>query len=256
MDPCQGAVRDGLAGLPGKYGEITPFLCDGTWITLQVTFGGMVIASILAFLVGLAATSRLRTVRGVARTYVEFIRGTSVIVQMVWVFFALPLITGYKLTPMFAGIITIGLSLGAYGSEVVRGGIQAVPVTQREAGIALNLSAFQRLRHIILPQALVGMLPPMNNQYIELLKSTSLVSAITLGDVIFEAKTLINSGSDRLTVMTLVMVIYLVIALLITLCMRLLERRAARMVGRDVPPLIRRPSAPRVSAPAPVGGDA
>ncbi|RAY14975.1 ectoine/hydroxyectoine ABC transporter permease subunit EhuC [Actinomadura craniellae] len=211
-----------------------PFLCGGAWITVQATLGGMVLATALALAAGLAALSRRRAVRAVARVYLEFFRGTSVIVQMFWIFFALPVLTGYRVAPLFAGILALGLNLGAYGSEVVRGAVQAVPQAQREAAVALNLTPYQRMRYVILPQALVGMIPPLNNTYIELLKATSLVSAISVGDLIFESKALINTGSDRVTVMVLVMLFYLLLAAVITLCMRTLERRAARMVGRDV----------------------
>lgn len=222
--------------LPGTLGEAMPLLCEGAWTTAQVSIGGTAIAAVLAFAVGLAATSRLRAVRVSARTSMEFVRGTSVIIQMIWLFFALPLLTGYRLTPLFAGVLAIGLSMGAYGSEVVRGAVQAVPAAQWEAATALSLTSYQRMRHVILPQALVGMLPPLNNLLIELVKATSLVSAISLGDLIFESKSLINSGADRLTVMLLIMGIYLLFALAITVVMRLLERRAARVVGRVTAP--------------------
>lgn len=242
------------AELPGVFGDSMPFLCDGAWVTVQATLGGAALATVLALVTGLAALSRHRLVRGVARVYMEFFRGTSVIVQMFWIFFAMPVLTGYRLAPLFAGILALGLNLGAYGSEVVRGAIQAVPKPQREAAVALNFTPYQRMRHVILPQAFVGMIPPLNNTYIELLKATSLVSAISVGDLIFESKALINSGSDRVTVMALIMLFYLLFAGVITTGMRLLERRAARMVGRDVSPMPWRRSGPRKTAAEPIGG--
>ncbi|WP_433324780.1 ectoine/hydroxyectoine ABC transporter permease subunit EhuC [Spirillospora sp. CA-294931] len=231
--------------------DIAPALRDGAWVTVQLTLGGTVIALVLAFATGLAATSPRRWVRAVVRAYMEFVRGTSVIVQLIFVFLVLPKMFGYKFdSALTAGIVVIGLSMGAYGSEIVRGALQAVPVPQREAAVALNFTPYQRLRYVLFPQALVGMLPPMNNMLIELLKSTALVTAISLGDLIYQADDVMNSGADKLTTMLAVMTIYLVFALLITLLMRLLERRAARVVGREVPPLFRRPTAPPVTADA------
>src|SRR5690606_13742339 len=129
---------------------------------------------------GLMATASRRSVRAVARVYMEFFRGTSILVQLFWLFYAMPILTGYQLDKLFAGILALGLNLGAYGSEVVRGAVQAVPPGQREAAVALNFSPYQRMRYVILPQAFVEMVPPMNNLLIELLKATSLLSAITV----------------------------------------------------------------------------
>lgn len=147
-----------------------PFLCEGAVITLQSTLGGSLLAIAIALLVGLMAMSGHAWVRGVARVYMEFFRGTSVLVQLFWIFYAMPILTGFQLDKSFAGILALGLNLGAYGSEVVRGAVQSVPQGQREAAIALNFSPYHRMRYVILPQAFVGMIPPMNNLLIELLK--------------------------------------------------------------------------------------
>jgi polar amino acid transport system permease protein len=227
INPCS-------SDLPGTLGDAMPFICKGAVVTVQVTLGGTVLAIALALVTGLMATSHVWLIRAVARVYMEFFRGASVLVQLFWVFYAMPTITGYRISSLFAGILTLGLNLGAYGSEVVRGAIQAVPQPQREAGIALNFSPYQRLRRIILPQAFVGMLPPMNNLLIELLKATSLVSAITVADMTFQANLIVSSGSDQLLVFGIVMVIYYLMAQVITLVMRVIERRAATGMGRDV----------------------
>ncbi|TQS24418.1 ectoine/hydroxyectoine ABC transporter permease subunit EhuC [Microbispora hainanensis] len=212
-----------------------PFLCDGTVITLQSAIGGSVIAIAIALPVGLMATSRHRRARAVARVYMEFFRGTSVLVQLFWLFYAMPLLTGFQLDKIFAGVLALGLNLGAYGSEVVRGAVRAVPRGQREAAVALNFSPFQRMRYVVLPQAFVEMVPPMNNLLIELLKATSLLSAITVADLAYEGRLLVNSGSDQLIVFALLLVIYFLLSYLITLLMRFVERRAARVVGRERP---------------------
>jgi polar amino acid transport system permease protein len=227
INPCS-------SDLPGTLGDSMPFICKGAVVTVQVTLGGAVLAITLALVVGLMATSHVWLIRAVARVYMEFFRGASVLVQLFWVFYAMPTITGYRISSLFAGILTLGLNLGAYGSEVVRGAIGAVPQPQREAGIALNFSTYQRMRRIILPQAFVGMIPPMNNLLIELLKATSLVSAITVADMTFQANLTVSSGSDQLIVFGVVMVIYYLMSQVITLVMRRIERRAAAGMGRDV----------------------
>ncbi|MFI7618517.1 ectoine/hydroxyectoine ABC transporter permease subunit EhuC [Nonomuraea terrae] len=237
INPCS-------AELPGTLGEAMPFLCRGAVVTLQSTLGGSVLAIAIALVVGLMASSRLRSVRGVARVYMEFFRGTSVLVQLFWLFYAMPILTGYQFDKVAAGILALGLNLGAYGSEVVRGAVQAVPPAQREAAVALNFTPYQRMRHVILPQAFVAMVPPMNNLLIELLKTTSLLSVITVADLAYQGRLLVNSGSDQLIVFALMLVIYFLFSYLITLLMRFVEGRAARLVGRERPR--RRRSAPAV----------
>jgi polar amino acid transport system permease protein len=229
INPCS-------SDLPGTLGDAMPFICEGAVVTVQVTLGGAALAIVLALVSGLAATSPVWLVRAVARVYMEFFRGASVLVQMFWIYYAMPTVTGYRVGALFAGILTLGLNLGAYGSEVVRGAIQAVPQPQREAGIALNFSPYQRMRRIVLPQAFVGMIPPMGNLLIELLKATALVSAITVADMTYEAKLVVDSGNDQLIVFGVLMVIYFLMSQVITVVMGVIERRAAKGMGRDVPP--------------------
>jgi polar amino acid transport system permease protein len=228
INPCS-------SDLPGTFGNAMPFICKGAQVTAEVTAGGAVLAVVLAAVAGLAATSHLRLVRGVSRVYMEFFRGASVLVQLFWIFYAMPAITGYRLSPIFAGVLTLGLNLGAYGSEVVRGAIKAVPAPQREAAIALNLSPYQRMRRVILPQAFVGMVPPGTSLMIELLKATSLVSAISVADMTYQANVTVSSIGHQFAIFGIVMVIYFLMAQVITVVMRVVERRAAAMVGRDVP---------------------
>jgi polar amino acid transport system permease protein len=218
-------------------------LLDGALVTVQVTIYGGLLGTAMAVLSGLAGFSSSWPVRAVSRTYVEFFRGTSAIVQLFWVFFGVPLVApllpGFiperfvRLTPLEAGIVVLGLNMGAYGSEVVRGAIQAVGKGQREAAIALSLSPFQRMRYVIFPQAVLAMLPPYGNLLIELLKGTALVSLITLSDMTFEAQKLrVNGTADSLSIYTTLLFMYFFIALVITGVIRLLERYFAR--GLDI----------------------
>lgn len=207
---------------------------DGMWITVQVTVLAAALGTALSILSGLAGMSPNRAVRWTNQVYVDFFRGTSAIVQLFWIFFALPLL-GISLSPLIAGVATLGLNMGSYGSEVVRGAIRAVPQGQAEASIALNLTAYDRMRHIVFPQAAVAMLPPYGNLLIELLKASALVSLITLPDLTFEAQKLRVNGTATTTVLfSLALVLYFVLAMGITGLVRLAETYLGRglEVGR------------------------
>lgn len=210
--------------------DLLPPLLSGLVVTLQLFAGGCCVAGVIALVAGLGRLSKNRLVRATATSYVEFFRGTSALVQLYWFYFALPLL-GIDLGAMVCGILVLGLNTGSYGAEVVRGAVQAVPRVQQEAAIALNLSPFQRLRFVTLPQALLAILPPANNLLIELLKNTSLASLITISEMTFEGQ-ILRSGSLRTAeIFGLLLVLYFLVAMAVTALMRGLERRLA--FGRD-----------------------
>ncbi len=134
--------------------------------------------------------------------YVEIFRGTSALVQLFWLFFVLPQF-GVMIDAFAVAVLALGLNVGAYGSEVVRGAIKSVARGQWEASIALNMSRAQMLRRIILPQAFIAMIPPWGNLFIELLKSTALVSLITLSDLAFRAQQMNQTTLKTLPIFTL-----------------------------------------------------
>ncbi len=125
--------------------------------------------------------------RWLATLHIEFFRGTSIYVQLFWAYFVLPFM-GISLSPLAAGVLALGLNVGAYAAEVVRGAILSVPKDQYEATVALNLTQVNRMRHVILPQALPLMLPTFDDNAIELLKATAVVSLISLTDMTFQAQ--------------------------------------------------------------------
>jgi polar amino acid transport system permease protein len=183
---------------------------------------------VVAVVSGLAGLSPFRLVRWLNRIYVEVFRGTSAIIQLFWAFFALPLL-GVTISPLEAGVYVLGLNMGAYGSEVVRGAVKAVPRGQYEAAIALSLSPLNRMRHVIFPQAIPAMLPPYGNLLIELLKGTALVSLITLSDILFEIQKLRTSGAGTAQELYVIgLMLYFIIALGITGGIRTAERLASR----------------------------
>jgi polar amino acid transport system permease protein len=201
--------------------DLLPPLAQGLLATLEVTLGGAALALVMGFAGGLGRRSRTRAIRWLAVAYIEVFRGTSALVQLFWVFFVLPFL-GVSVSPLAAGVLVLGLNIGAYGSEVVRGALQA---GQREAAIALNLNPFHRMRYVIFPQAVVAMLPPYGNLLIELLKGTALVSLVSLNELTFAAQTLRADTLRTPEIFSLVLVIYFLIAAVMTLGMRALERK-------------------------------
>jgi polar amino acid transport system permease protein len=214
----------GVSSVAKRPFDLLPTMMRGVAVTIKVTVGGALLAFVLAMIAGIARSSRFFVVRVVVGFYVEFFRGTSALVQLFWIFFVLPFL-GVTLTPMQAGILALGLNVGAYGSEVVRGALLAVPRSQVEATIALNMSPWLRLQRVILPQAFIRILAPFGNLLIELLKATSLVSLITLSDVTFQALSLRMTTGRTTEIFGLLLVIYFLLAYPLTLGVRWLERR-------------------------------
>ncbi|MBB6731736.1 ectoine/hydroxyectoine ABC transporter permease subunit EhuC [Cohnella zeiphila] len=211
--------------------HLLPPLLDGMKTTLLVTLYSIAVALVLAFAAGFGRLSKSRTVRGVTLVYVEVFRGTSLLVQLFWMYFALPLLLDVRIPAMSAAVLALGLNYGAYGSEVVRSCVLAVPKGQTEAAIALNLTPRQRMRRIILPQAWRMMLPAFGNLQIELLKGTSLVYLITLSDVTFRGMVLRSSNmTETPAIFGWILILFFIVAFALTRLIRFFERRAA--VGR------------------------
>jgi polar amino acid transport system permease protein len=220
-----------LLGISSSYAIFMPALLEGTVLTVKIALAGSALALLAAILAALAKLYGPLPLRWLANTYIEIFRGTSALVQLFWLFYVLPLF-GLSLEPYSAAVIGLGLNVGAYGAEVVRGAISAVPRGQWEASTALNMTRPQMLRRIILPQAFLAMIPPWGNLFIELLKSTALVSMITLGDLAFRAQQLNQTTMRTIPIFTLVLLIYLSLSLVITIAMRFVERRASQGLMR------------------------
>ena len=204
--------------------DLLPALAGGLGVTLELLAGGLVVAFVAALVAGLGRRSRLGPARWLATAYVELFRGTSALVQLFWVYFALPGL-GVSLDALTAGILVLGLNTGAYGAEVVRGAIQAVPRGQWEAATALGFTRGQALRRVVLPQAALRMLPPAGNLAIELLKNTALASTIALTELTFRAQALRSETLRTVGIFSLTLALYFVLAQGIRFGMERLERR-------------------------------
>lgn len=211
----------------GDWAGYLTLILAGALLTAKLTLMGCALALIVAFAAGLARLSRHWPIRALATTYIEFFRGTSIFVQLFWVYFVLPF-AGVSLTPLQSGVLALGLNVGAYGAEVVRGAVLAVPRDQIEACIAVNLTRFQRMRHIILPQALPLMLPTFGNNAIELLKATAIVSLISLSDMTFQAQVVRAQTGNTLIPFVTIMILYYLMSLTISAGIRWLEARVTR----------------------------
>ncbi|MER7202739.1 ectoine/hydroxyectoine ABC transporter permease subunit EhuC [Streptomyces sp. CB01635] len=212
------------------------WVLPGIWITIQLAVYSAALATVVAFGVGMARTHRLWIVRFAAGFYTEVFRGTSALILMFWIFFVLPQLAGWSLVPMWAAVLALGLSYGAYGAEVVRGALNSVTPAQREAGVALSFTPWQRMRLILLPQAVPEMIPPFSNLLIELLKGTALVSLLGIGDVSFAAYLVRLATQESAEIYAITLVIYFVIAFLLTRGMRALERKTKAGIGQRPDP--------------------
>lgn len=206
--------------------EYLPLLQKGLVTTLLVTVLGGILCLVVAFTLGLARSSTHAWLRWPAACIVEFLRGTSLVVQLFWLFFALPFF-GIQLSPLFAGVLALGLNEGSYASEVVRGSIASRPRGQTEAAIALNMTPALRMRRILLPQAVPAMLPPMGNIMVDLLKNSSLVSLVTVADLTFNAGLIRTSTGETALIYGIILVLYFILSLVISTVIALLERRFA-----------------------------
>ena len=208
-------------------------LLQGCWVTIELTVYSTILGALLAFGAGMGKLSHNPLIKALSVTYIEVFRGTSLLVQLFWLYFALPLLgeligLDLRFHPVTVGVLALGLNIGAYGAEVVRGAVQSVPRTQYEAAKALNFTRTQTLWRIALPQALPEMMPPFGNLAVQNLKDTALVSLISLGDLAFRAEQLRNLTQDSTTIYTMVLFMYFGMALVLAALMGLLERHVGR----------------------------
>jgi polar amino acid transport system permease protein len=207
-----------------------PHLVEGAGLTLLYTMSGAAAALVLSFVFGLMALSRQVVVRGVSRVIVELFRGTSLVVQLLWIYYVLPQL-GIRLDTFVAATLALGLNFGAYGSEVVRGAINSVPRAQWEATVALSMSPMTRMRRVIMPQALPEMVPPFSNLWIQILKSSSLLFLIQITELAFQVQEL-RYEVGSLTAFSVALVVYFLLSQVLVAITRGIEHRAAARVGR------------------------
>lgn len=205
--------------------DALPVLLEGIWYTIFIALAGLLIGFLLGAIMGLARTAKNRIVFGLATLYVEVIRGTPIMVQALYIYFALPMMFGIQIDPIVAGITSIAINAGAYIAEIVRGSIQSVDRGQVEAGRSLGLSSLQTFIYVIWPQAFRRMIPALGNQFIISLKDTSLLTVIGVGELTRQGTIVVSANFRAVEIYTLVGLLYLAMTLTISIALRLLERR-------------------------------
>ena len=207
-----------------------PLLLVGAGVTIQITVLSTAIGFVIGLIVGVARISHLRPLRMLAEVYVEFFRGTPLLVQIFLFYFALPVITGQRIDPFIAAISACGINSGAYVAETFRSAVAAIPRGQFEAAATLNFTRMQTLRHVVIPQAVRIALPNLGNNFIDLIKGTSLVSVISMVDLFQTGKQIASRTFEPLAMYSEVAVIYLVIFTLLTAAQSALEKYSNRYV--------------------------
>jgi polar amino acid transport system permease protein len=208
--------------------QIMPTLLEGFKITILATILGALVAAVIGLALAIARRSPIAAVSRTVGFVSEFIRGTPLLVQLYFIFYVLPDI-GIRLSPLVAGVIGIGVHYATYTAEVYRAGIENVPRGQWEAAKATNLTTRQAWIHVVLPQAIPPMIPALANYFIAMFKETPLLSAITVLELMNQAKSIANSNYRYIEPMTLVGVFFLAVSLLSVVGLRWLEERYARM---------------------------
>ncbi|MEK6202265.1 MAG: amino acid ABC transporter permease [Desulfobulbaceae bacterium] len=196
------------------YLRILKFLPDGILVTFQVTIASICLALVLGLLAGLGRISKNRMVNLAASTYVEVIRGIPLLVQLFYIYFALGRIV--RVPDLVAAIIALGFCYGAYMAEVFRAGIMSIDQGQTEASLSLGFNRSQTMRYVILPQAWRTILPPVGNEFIALLKDTSLVSIIAVSDILRRGREFASESFLNFETNTLIAIIYLLITLVLS----------------------------------------
>lgn len=205
--------------------EFLPQVVTGLYYTLLISVLGLLIGFALGAIFGLGRIAKNKIIYGISTVYVEIIRGTPVLVQAIWIFFALPLIIGYNFESITAGVIVIALNSGAYIAEIVRGAVESIEKGQMEAGRSLGLNHSMTMRYIIWPQAFKRMIPPLGNQFIISIKDTSLLSVILVPELIFQGRLIAANHFNAVEIYTTVAVFYLLITLSLSIVLRIVERR-------------------------------
>jgi polar amino acid transport system permease protein len=188
-----------------------PSLLQGAAVTITVSLLAFALALVVGLATGIARISRIAPLRALAAFYIQFIRGTPLLLQLFFIYYVLPY-AGIVLTPFESGMIGLTLNYGAYMAEVFRSGIQAIPKGQWEAGSSVGMSRRLLMRRIILPQAFRIIVPPLGNFFVSIFKDSALVSVITMRDLMFSGELLASATYKHFEIFTMVAVIYFLIS--------------------------------------------
>ncbi len=204
-----------------------PSLLSGLGVTIKIAFFAIIIACVLGLIFGILSISKYKIIRGIAFIYTTIIRGTPLMIQAMFIFFGLGQFLGIRFNPVSAGIWILALNSGAYLSEIFRGGIQAVDIGQMEAARSLGMPASMAMRKVILPQAIKIMVPSLMNQFIIAIKDTSILSVISIRELMQSGQIIVGTTYKAFEIYGIVAIMYLVLITLLMWVSKLIERRLA-----------------------------
>lgn len=202
-----------------------PILILGAGVTIEITAFSVAVGFFIGLFVGIARISQFKVLRVLAAIYADCIRGTPLLVQIFLIYFALPMVIGQRVEPFIAAVAACGINSGAYVSEIFRAGIQAIDIGQMEAGRSLGMTWWQTMYSIVLPQAIRNILPPLGNEFIAMLKDSSLVSVIGFEELTRRGQLIIAQTYGSFEIWMTVAILYLIMTLAISRIVSLLEKR-------------------------------
>ena len=212
---------------PSVMWDSIPFLLSGLKMTLIITLLGLILGFVMGAVFGVAKTSKNKLLVKLAGVYIESIRGTPLMVQVMFLYFGLPMALGMRVPPLTAGIVAIGLNSGAYIAEIVRGAIQSINPGQMEAARSIGLTRQQSMLFVIWPQAFKRMIPPLGNQFIISLKDTSLLVVIGVAELTRTGQEIISVNFRAFEVWLIVAIMYLCVTMTIAKGLSMLEKKYA-----------------------------
>ncbi|MFQ3545450.1 amino acid ABC transporter permease [Halobacillus rhizosphaerae] len=207
------------------YIRVMPFLLEGLKYTLLITIVGLIFGFILGAIFGLARLSNNKLIYGLATVYVEVVRGTPILAQILFIYFGLSDLLELNIDKITASIIAIAINAGAYIAEIVRGAVYSIDKGQNEAGRSIGLTKAQTMRYIIWPQAFRRMIPPLGNQFVISLKDTTLFSVIAVGEMLYMGQQYYGKTFAAFQALTMVCIMYLIITIPTSVYLRRVERR-------------------------------
>ncbi len=208
----------------GLITQALPAFFNGALITLELTVAGIIIGLVLGVIIALCRISQKPVLSNIARFYVWFFRGSPLMLQIMFIYFALPMISSISIDMLPAGIIALGLNAGAYLAEIIRAAIQSIDKGQMEASRALGMNYAQAMRHVIIPQSYRRLIPPIGNEFVGLLKDSSLVSVMGLTELMRTTTVLSNSSGKAIYYLPC-MIFYLALTTIFTVIFSRLEKK-------------------------------
>jgi len=227
LSSCSGQELGWFILSPNNVEGLTnlKFLLSGMGVTIYISVISIIISMIVGFIVAIPSLAKNKFLTYINIGYVEIVRAIPLLVLILWIYYGLPIMTGLSFSPFVSGIIALAISESAFQAEIFRAGINSIKRSQWEAGSSLGLTFYKRLRLVILPQAIKNILPALGNQFVYVLKMSSLVSIIGIADLTRKANELVVSTYRPLEIYTFLILEYLILILIVSFFVRKLEKK-------------------------------